>query len=88
MVLDEISFFEPNPSLNSHGLNRSFFSLDQKTTHPIAKPYIPPQIPTYRRKSPTSALSHQKTAPENNVSGAASILYFTIYLAFDASKKA
>ena len=30
MVREEISFFEPNPSVNSYGLNRNFFSLDQK----------------------------------------------------------
>lgn len=39
MVRDEISFFEPNRSANSYGLNRNFFSLDQKTTHPVATPY-------------------------------------------------
>ncbi len=109
MVRDEISFFEPNPSVNSYGLNRSFFSLDQK-------PHILSQSPhkrsrTSHRKAPTSVLapSHrphtsvlahlitkppqvlsrrQKTTPESNVSGAGSILYFTIYLAFAASKKA
>lgn len=120
MVRNEISFFEPNPSVNSYGLNRSFFSLDQK-------PHILSQSPhkrsrTSHRKAPTSVLApshrphtsalahliahhtsalahliatppqalshHQKTAPESNVSGAGSILYFTIYLAFAASKKA
>ena len=87
MVRDEISFFEPNPSVNSYGLNRSFFSLDQK-------PHILSQSPhtsalAHLIAKPPQALSHhQKTAPESNVSGAGSILYFTIYLAFAASKKA
>ena len=98
MVRDEISFFEPNPSVNSYGLNRSFFSLDQKPhilsqSHTQALSHISSQ-------SHTQALSHisshppqvlsrrQKTTPESNVSGAGSILYFTIYLAFAASKKA
>ena len=49
MVRDEISFFEPNPSVNSYGLNRSFFSLDQKNTHPVAPP--------------TSALAPSKNRP-------------------------
>ena len=161
MVRNEISFFEPNPSVNSHGLNRGFFSLDQKPhilsqnptqafshilsqthtsvlAHPIATPtqafsHISSQTPTqafshissqshtqafshissqspHKRsrtshrnphtsvlaqhatpkshKSPQVLSHHQKTAPESNVSGAGSILYFTIYLAFAASKKA
>ena len=109
MVRDEISFFEPNPSVNSYGLNRSFFSLDPKPTHPVVNPHKhshtshrPPhkRSRTSHRKAPTSALAHlitkppqvlshhQKTTPESNVSGAGSILYFTIYLAFAASKKA
>ena len=110
MVRDEISFFEPNPSVNSYGLNRSFFSLDQKPhilsqsphkrsrtshrkaptsalAHPIAKP---PQVLSHHliAKPPQALSHHQKTTPESNVSGAGSILYFTIYLAFAASKKA
>ena len=39
MVRDEISFFEPNPSVNSHGLNRNFFSLDQKLHIPSQSPH-------------------------------------------------
>ena len=115
MVRDEISFFEPNRSANSYGLNRGFFSLDQKPhilsqnptqtfshissqSHTQAFSHIssqnptqafshstPPQNPT---KPPQVFSHHQKTAPENNVSGAGSILYFTIYLAFAASMNA
>ncbi len=55
MVRDEISFFEPNPSVNSYGLNRSFFSLDQK-------PHILSQSPHKCSRTisspPTQALSH------------------------------
>lgn len=99
MVRDEISFFEPNPSVNSHGLNRNFFSLDQKLHIPSQSPHKCSR--TISSQSHTQALSHhliakppqalshhQKTTPESNVSGAGSILYFTIYLAFAASKKA
>ena len=115
MVRNEISFFEPNPSVNSHGLNRVFFSLDQKPhilsqnptqafshissqnhtqafSHILSQPptqafshSTPPQNPT---KPPQVLSHHQKTAPESNVSGAGSILYFTIYLAFAASMNA
>ena len=135
MVRDEISFFEPNRSANSYGLNRGFFSLDQKPhilsqnptqafSHILSQnptqafSHISSQNPTQvfshissqshtqafshiSSQNPTQALSHissqnhtqalshhQKTAPENNVSGAGSILYFTIYLAFAASMNA
>ena len=44
MVRNEISFFEPNPSVNSYGLNRSFFSLDQK-------PHILSQSPHKRSRT-------------------------------------
>ena len=109
MVRNEISFFEPNPSVNSYGLNRNFFSLDPKPTHPVVNPHkhshtshrTPPHKHSHTSHRPhTSVLAHlitkppqvlshhQKTTPESNVSGAGSILYFTIYLAFAASKKA
>ena len=61
MVRNEISFFEPNPSVNSHGLNRGFFSLDQK-------PHILSQNPTQAfshilSQTHTSVLAHPIATP-------------------------
>lgn len=61
MVRDEISFFEPNPSVNSHGLNRNFFSLHQKLhilSHPPHK-----RSRTSHRKPHTSVLAPSKNRP-------------------------
>lgn len=61
MVRDEISFFEPNPSVNSYGLNRSFFSLDQK-------PHILSQSPHKRsrtsHRNPPHKCSHTARHPK------------------------
>lgn len=72
MVRDEISFFEPNPSVNSYGLNRSFFSLDQKphilsqSPHKCSRTISSPphkRSRTSHRKPHTSVLALSKNRP-------------------------
>ena len=65
MVRDEISFFEPNSSVNSYGLNRSFFSLDQKPhilSHPPqALSHIPSQSPHKCSRTISSQSPHKRS---------------------------